>query len=80
MGPLGLIRSAQGFALDLRSILLRSRGSLRRTQGFSSQHPSAVAEWARWDSNPDSKDYESSALTVKLQARLLPGDSPERRG
>ncbi len=27
--------------------------------------------WADWDSNPDSKDYESSALTIKLSARLF---------
>ena len=27
--------------------------------------------WADRDSNPDSKDYESSALTVKLSARKM---------
>ena len=45
-----------------------------------SGHPSAFkainspqANWARWDSNPEPKDYESSALTVELQA-LVCGD------
>ena len=26
--------------------------------------------WARWDSNPEPRDYESPALTVVLQARM----------
>ena len=26
--------------------------------------------WGCWDSNPEPKDYESSALTVELQPRL----------
>ena len=25
--------------------------------------------WDRWDSNPEPKDYESSALTVELRSR-----------
>ena len=27
--------------------------------------------WARWDSNPRPRDYESPALTTELQARCL---------
>ena len=33
--------------------------------------------WARWDLNPRPKDYESSALTTELQARL---ESFEQKG
>src|SRR5437588_6552582 len=29
-----------------------------------------MARWARWDSNPQPRDYESPALTIELQARL----------
>ena len=30
---------------------------------------SETAKWARWDSNPRPRDYESPALTAELQAR-----------
>ncbi len=30
-----------------------------------------MQEWARRDSNPEPRDYESPALTVELQALLL---------
>ena len=44
--------------------------SLRRTPFSSHQHWMVrfAKWWAGWDSNPHSKDYESSALTVKLPA------------
>src|SRR5438067_1331150 len=28
-------------------------------------------EWARWDSNPRPRDYESPALTAELQAQVF---------
>ena len=49
------------------------RPNLRRSQHGASQVSARAFHlvqqwWARWDSNPESKDYESSALTIKLQA------------
>ena len=36
-------------------------------------NPPRSRTWARRDSNPEPKDYESSALTVELRARNAPG-------
>ena len=47
-----------------------------RLSGNTADHsqPSVFREftrnrWPRWDSNPEPKDYESSALTIELQGR-----------
>jgi hypothetical protein len=63
VGLLGLIRFAHGFALDLRSF----SASLRPNRGSNPIDPAnSLNWWARRDSNPEPKDYESSALTVEL--------------
>ena len=52
------------------------RAANRNTKGenpalsSATRSPKSEAWWARRDSNPRPKDYESSALTAELQARL----------
>src|SRR5215213_5732981 len=38
-----------------------------------SPHHQRAKNWARWDSNPGPRDYESPALTAELQALLHSG-------
>ncbi len=43
----------------------------RRTECQFDQQTSkhdVVLKWARWDLNPEPRDYESPALTIELQA------------
>ena len=39
-------------------------------EGSCTQVMTSDNEWDRWDSNPEPKDYESSALTIELRSLL----------
>jgi hypothetical protein len=41
------------------------------TAGYPGRRKSFSVKWARLDSNQEPRDYESHALTVELQARVL---------
>ena len=44
---------------------------LRGNEGLSTPVMTGDKDWDRWDSNPEPKDYESSALTIELRSRRI---------
>ena len=58
--------SQQGFVVLLRHPRYRLDG-LRRT-AYALRFAASVGWWARRDSNPQPRDYESPALTIELRA------------